>query len=133
MKTRFRLLFALAVLALAGCYTPTTQAQYEAQVAQMGYGAPLPGDWQDRVKAFMEMRLKDSASAIWQFDEKTIQAWAGSSDRTGTRLAAGHVVGAMINARNSFGGYTGFESYQFIIRDGRVIAFVRGRSDWQLL
>ncbi|MDP2226797.1 MAG: hypothetical protein Q8J78_04915 [Moraxellaceae bacterium] len=133
MKTRFRLLFALAALSLAGCYTPTTQAQYEAQVAQMGYGAALPADWQGLVKTFMQMRLKDSDSAIWQFDEKTTESWAGESDRTGTRIAAGHVVKAMINAKNSYGGYTGFEPYQFIIRDGRVIAFIDSRHVWQLL
>lgn len=123
MKTLFQTCCALAMLALAGCVTPPTQQEYEATVATIGYGAELPADWQERVKTFMEMRLKDPVSAIWKFDEKSATAWAGESDMNGVRVVAGHVVTGQVNAKNSYGGYTGFEQYQFMIRDGEVIAY----------
>lgn len=123
--------FALAVS--TGCVTAPTQQQYEHKVALLGYGDELPSDWKERVQAFMTLRLKDADSAIWQFEGVPFQGWAGENDRNGTRVAAGYVVTSLVNAKNGFGGYTGFEKYQFIIRDGRVIAVSHQGRTWQLI
>ena len=122
---------ACALALLAGCVTPPTQGEYEATVAKIGYGATLPDDWQDRVKAFMETRLKDPISAQWKFETESFTSWAGASDRGGVLVSAGHVVTALLNAKNSYGAFIGFTRYRFMVRDGKVIAYQIGAGAWE--
>ena len=118
-----RTVFLISALLLAGCVAPVSSEQVTAEVARVGYGAPPAEGWQDAIKAFMELRLKDSTSAIYKFGEPYQGYLTNSMFDGGGLKAAGYIVQVEINAKNSYGGYTGFQSHRFMIRDNRVLAY----------
>lgn len=123
MKTKLLAsLFGLAlVLALVGCVN-VPRAQLEAEVARIGYGDDLAPGYEEKVKAAMELRLKDPASAIYRFGDP-YKNWQTKAAIDGGQLdKVGWCVPVLINAKNSYGGYTGFQPYRVWFRDNRVIA-----------
>lgn len=122
----------LALLAMfTGCAIVSPE-QVQAEIAKVGYGMdPAPG-WQDRIRAFMELRLKDSSSAVYKFGELEKGYLTNPPIQGGGLKAAGYVVSVQINAKNSYGGYTGFESYKFFLRDNRVISSATLHGDFWL-
>lgn len=122
MKSLLTVIVALSCMMLSGCATVSPE-QIQAEVAKVGYGAPLPADWQETVKAFMETRLKDSVSAIYKFGEPYQGYLTKAPIEGGGLKAAGYLVNVKINAKNSYGGYVGFTDYSFLIRDGVVISY----------
>ncbi len=77
---------ALILAAAAAAATATAQEPYSEEIAA--------------VKALIERQLKDPASAQY----RDVRAF----DQTGTVMVCGDV-----NAKNSYGGYTGFEGFVF--------------------
>jgi hypothetical protein len=113
-------IFFAACLLLAGCSSVPVE-QVKAEAAKIGYGTPLPPDWQDMLKTFIGGSLKDPMSAIYQFGQPVEGMIQKAPIRGGGLDAAGYLVSVLVNAKNSYGGYTGFKEYQFLIRDGRII------------
>jgi len=113
-------LLALLCLTFAGCATMSPE-QLDAEAEKIGYGAPPPKNWQEIVQGFMEFRLRDSMSAVYRFSGEPEKSWLSKAPISGGGLAtAGYVVTAMINSKNSHGGYTGFRIYKFLFRDGKI-------------
>jgi len=111
----------LAAALFAGC-THVPHDDLAKQAEAIGYGTPPPANYQDVIKAYMEPRLKDAPSAIYKFVGEPEVYWVAKAPIDGGQLdVAGYKVTAMINAKNGYGGYTGFETYRFIMRDGAVI------------
>lgn len=106
-----------------GCTTVSPE-QINAEIAKVGYGAdPVAELWQAKVKAFMELRLKDPASAEYKFGEPTKSYLTNPPISGGGLKAAGYDVDVLINAKNSYGGYTGFEAHKFFIRDNEIVSY----------
>lgn len=103
-------LFAM-VLALVGCVTPPTQEE----LAAADYGL-YPHDYETIIKTYMSRVLKDPDSGRFEFLNAPKTAWNKLDG-----LQYGYAVCANINAKNSYGGYTGFQMSYFLIRNGRVI------------
>lgn len=82
---------------------------------------PLPEDYQDVVKRFYTMTLKDPDSAKYEF-EKTPQKVYAVLQTGSTRL--GWLIKLRINAKNGYGAYTGYKYKDIIITksDGRWYA-----------
>ena len=101
---------ALLLAIMPGCVSAPTQAEFEA--ADFG---PYPEDSREIIEAYMRARLKDPNNAQYE--------WGHAPQRAYYRLGGltyGCVICVRVNARNSFGGYTGPKVYYFLIRDGRI-------------
>jgi hypothetical protein len=116
----------LSFVGFIGC---ASSAKVDSDAAQLGYGEPLTANYQDIIKAFMEVRLKDSSSAIYKFTKEPYKAIISKSRIQGRGIDAnGWLVTVLINAKNSYGGYSGFDQYEFMLRDNRVIRYRSGDS-----
>ena len=76
----------------------------------------------------MEMRLKDSGSAVYKFGEPEKGYLTKPPIQGGGLDLAGYTVPVEINAKNSYGGYAGFESYKFLLRDNEVVRYATYES-----
>lgn len=116
---RFTMISALAVL--AGCASgPTPQ-----DIAAADYGTPIPQEQaEQRVKQYFSGTLKDPASAQYQFSQAQKGYIIGSAVE-GKPLYAGYIISVNVNAKNSFGGYTGYQGYQFLFQNGAMVKGLR--------
>ncbi len=119
---------------LFGC-APRPTAE---QLASADYGA-YPYNYQQVIDRYLAARLKDPASLQYEHIKGPTSIWVPS-------IASGkygYGVCAYVNAKNSFGGYTGWKIHFFLLRDGAITkqsgggdeideAVARGRcsADW---
>jgi hypothetical protein len=109
----------LAAMALLGCAATPPSEQEIAAVG--GYGPPLTIDYQAAIKKWFLTYLKDPLSAQNHFLSAPSKDAVRTSFNEGQQLFAGYQVLVDVNAKNSSGGYTGFESYGFLFRDNRIV------------
>lgn len=102
---------ALAIL-MTGCAISPPTAQ-EAENADYG---EYPSAYREIVKAHMEYRLKDPSSAIYNFLNTPKRDWY----RLNT-IYYGYGVCVAINAKNSYGGYTGNKVNYFLIKNDNIV------------
>ena len=122
-------LVSIAIILLAGCVTTPQEDPVEKeaervwirslQEAQDGYG-PRPDNYQEIIKEYMYKSLKDPESARYsEFSPLANDLKIVDAKR---RLAVlGYSTCVEINAKNSYGGYTGAKRHWFLIRDGQVV------------
>ncbi len=108
-------ILAASTLALTGC-APKPPSQVEISTANYG---SLPGDYQQQIKNYMNSILKDPESARYTF-ERPFKAYSqdGSLSSTNGGVRYGYVAGVQVNAKNSYGGYTGNQLYVFMFSNG---------------
>lgn len=83
------------------------------------YGV-YPADYEALVKAHMEATLKDPESARYSNFSKPRKEHIITN--VGAKEAAyGYSVCVLVNAKNSYGGYTGNHQYWFFMRDGKIM------------
>ena len=102
-----------AVILIQGCATPHPTA---AELQRANYG-PSPSNYKVIIATYLRETLKDPFSAQVEFLNQPTKAWTKWSGE----LDVGYGVCVAVNARNSFGGYTGFELYYFLINRDRII------------
>lgn len=107
-----KVILMVAFLIFGGCSTFTPE-----QLAAADYGS-YPTNYENIVKQYFEMRLKDPASVMYR-GMTTPKKWHSSVPFYGTKF--GYIVCVSMNAKNSLGGYTGFISRALLIRNGEVI------------
>jgi hypothetical protein len=111
MKTPGLLVFAfIAGVALA------FQAHAETQADTARYG-PYPANYKEVVMQWLNKQLiePESARIEWSGDPKP--ADLGSN----REHLYGYLVNFTVNARNTFGGYTGKQKHAVLIHNGEVI------------
>jgi hypothetical protein len=111
-----RLLFVMWCLVLAGCATAPTSEQ----LAMANYGTPIEqADAEQRAKNYLQTALKDpySAQIRWAPVER---GWMREAPIHGGALKFGYILNAGINAKNSYGGYTGEKAYRFLFINGNL-------------
>jgi len=82
------------------------------------YGA-YPADYESIIKSHMETKLKDPESA--RYGEFSKPRKEHIITNVGAQEAAyGYSVCVPVNAKNSYGGYTGSHQYWFFLRDGKI-------------
>jgi hypothetical protein len=109
---------ALAIVAvfLPSCASTPTSAQLIWRS-----GPPPPASHQEEIKALLLSMLKDPGSAKFQFHAPEIH-WFSSGDwLRGWTDWYGWRVPVLINARNSFGGYTGFQNHSVLFQNGEIV------------
>lgn len=99
---------------LAACAQIKAPTQEETDAADYG---PDPVDQQSIIKRYYEYRLKDPASAQYRDWSKPVKYWFGTRGTS----TFGYLVCVAVNAKNSLGGYTGFQTDGFLLRNGNVV------------
>ena len=131
----------MLALFLSGC-----GVAYNAKRSQMlntatvsDYGSRPPTDHQEFEMQIIRAGLKDPDSAKFEFGDVARDAiQSGFMSPTPILIWRTYV---RVNAKNSYGGYTGFQPYHFAWRDGKIFAIAypnvgpHGVSDgpWQYL
>ncbi|WP_250492800.1 hypothetical protein [Caballeronia sp. GAWG1-1] len=99
------------------------RAQWAATLPEpdADYGE-YPSNCQDIIKAAMAKTLKDPESARYG-DFSTPTKDQAIENMTEHRAVYGYLVCTDINAKNSYGGYTGAKRRWFLIRNGAVVRY----------
>ena len=114
--------FAIALvgmLLLASCATPPSAEE----LANADYGS-YPNDYKKIVKSYMQGILKDPGSAQYRLLKSPRQVWASYFGP----VQYGYATCYAINAKNSFGGYTGEKTHYILIKNDVVIKHVYGKG-----
>lgn len=99
---------------ISGCYTTVPYSQ--VQEADCG---PIPTDGREQINTWLAVNLKDydSAKVVLSDPRKDYSNVAHGRNI----ISYGWTIDAEINAKNSFGGYTGFQKYQFFFYNANLI------------
>lgn len=102
-----------ACLLLAGCATPPA-----AQTEALDYGPPPPANYQQIIKDKWGAGFKDPDSALYKFGDP-FKAYTRHAPIGGGGIdKVGWMVQFQVNAKNGFGGYTGYETHQVLFVNG---------------
>lgn len=97
-------------------------------IANADFGA-YPLGYEALIRAWFETALKDPESARYMHFSKPRKEWAVAQKKP----IYGWSVCATINAKNSYGGYTGAQVWWFSIQDGKVIRSQNTDEDRNIL
>ena len=123
---RFLLVLVAACAALiTGCTTPPSAAE----LASLDYGS-APTDYKKSIERYLDSTLKDPDSKKVEYISTPVTQWYKANPMYGGNLMAGYAVCAYVNAKNSYGGYTGGKLSWFLIKNDRVtLAFISSTRD----
>jgi hypothetical protein len=107
----------LSTLGLVGCAANKLTPE---QAAAADYGT-YPADYQQQIRNYFELRLKDPGSAQYRFYEPEKIVMHKAPIAGGGVDFFGYGVNVDVNAKNSFGAYVGFQRYTFSFRDGKML------------
>lgn len=118
-------LLVMTGLALAGCATPSAQhtppAKEEWKPDPIGqdYGR-YPTNYEEIVKPWYQTHLKDPDSAKFvSFSKPRKENAVINVDKK--EAAYGYSTCVSVNAKNSYGGYTGAQTTWFLIRNDQIV------------
>lgn len=113
-------LILMLVALLTGCASaPETWRPSEAEINAADYGA-YPQDHERIIKDWYLQNLKDPDSARFGRITRPLKEHA-IGNQFKKQAVYGYSVCAEVNARNSFGGYTGMTTRWFLIRNGQIV------------
>lgn len=96
------MLICLSVIMLSGCVAPMTTAEVNSATY-----AELPTNYQEQLKVIISSSLKDPDSAKFKF-------YPPRKGYTAATRHFGYVVPVDVNAKNSYGGYAGYQMFYFV-------------------
>jgi hypothetical protein len=108
-----RIILTAAIAALALGTTGCVTMPKPEELASADFGQ-FPTTYQQVIQNYMSENLKDPDSATYRF-EAPRKGFSQDGWAVGGRKYFGYVVAAHINAKNSFGGYTGAQLYYFLL------------------
>jgi hypothetical protein len=118
-----KFIFALlCYAALAGCGTVYRNAAEEFLRTQpdSAWGQQPPDGHLAVETSYIKGRLKDPMSA--QFEVQQIQKVTISASLTNPKVVPAYMSAILVNAKNSFGGYTGLKAWAFYYSNGNLYA-----------
>jgi hypothetical protein len=109
-----------ACIGLSAC--TNVKPPNSTEIALANYGpAPTQEDAERHAKLFLDLSLKDPDSAKWTCDS-IYKGWMQDAGWQGGKVHYGWRLDCNVNAKNSFGAYTGAKSYNFMFRDSKLDA-----------
>jgi len=111
-----RYLVLVAAALLAGCQSMPTKQQTDSA----DYG-PKPNNHEQAIKNELSIILKDPDSAKIKYITKPKKNWYLNPKNFNTKFDYAWLSCANINAKNSFGAYTGYKTHAFFIKNNIVI------------
>ncbi|HOT98780.1 MAG TPA: hypothetical protein PKZ83_16775 [bacterium] len=119
-----RALFFTVILAafVAGCAHLPKREVFDS----LTYGLPLSAEVYDsKIKESMELKLLDPQSALYKFSEPR-RIWYRSDEVLEGKVNGGWGVATLINAKNTLGGYVGWNEFLFIFSGGDLVDEIHG-------
>lgn len=116
MRARYLFLFGLASLTACTAAHPSATQLAEADIGPM----PDQADSERVAREYLNAVLKDPMSAIVAFSELR-RGWYSKGFRWDPAKLAWRLPAA-VNAKNSYGGYTGAKAYNFFFLEGQLVA-----------
>lgn len=108
-----KLCILAAVLVLGACQS--------VDIEKVGYGA-YPENHEQIVKDYFSMAAKDPDSLKYHSISKPVPKYRKRLLPSEVQTdAAGYMVCAVVNGKNSYGAYTGYRTTAFLIRDDKII------------
>lgn len=101
-----------AVLLLAACQA--------VDINEVGYGE-YPANYEEIIKNYYQVAAKDPDSLKFKLISEPKQMYRKRQILSGGTPPAGYVVCTVVNGKNSFGAYTGYQTTGFMIRNGKII------------
>ncbi len=123
MKRALRIVIvASAVLSLCGCGVvyQSRENQILRNASETGYGPQPLANYQDTEKDIILRSLRDPESARFNF--VALRGSAIQSHFLGMEPILVWVSEVQVNAKNGYGGYTGFQPYYFAWHNGELVA-----------
>lgn len=106
-------LLAAVVLTIVGC------APFQQLPSDFDFGAP-PEGYEQTAKSYFYRVLKDPQSAMYEFSPP-YPAYENLGLAQGGGIGwAGYVVDVRINAKNSYGGYAGWQTFRLYFDQNRA-------------
>lgn len=106
-----------AVLASLFLFSGCASAPTDTEIQNADYGSPVGNsDCIGVAKTYIASLMKDPGSTQFA-GVKCFRGWAPNVPVAGVSATFGYVVQGSVNAKNSFGAYTGFTSFQGVVRD----------------
>jgi hypothetical protein len=102
-------------LALVGCATAPTKDE----LGKADYGE-RPQNYVQTIHQYFDSTLKDPSSVQYKDITSPQQDWIRDAPIQGHAIHFGWGVLATVNAKNSYGGYTGYQTYHFLFRGERI-------------
>ena len=119
MKPTVFKLFLLTIFSLLISSCANTPPTHE-ELIKADYGFPISQDNAEKhAIQFLENYLKDPQSAIYKW-QPIIKGYMKDAPILGGEVHYGYVLNASVNAKNSYGGYTGFKRFTFIFFNGAI-------------
>lgn len=110
----------LFIAALGGC-----ASAFDKPSPNADFGA-APVRYEQSIPEALSLALKDPDSAKYKF-LPPVKGYQNNGLVYGGRVTwMGYMVLALVNAKNSMGGYTGYESYTFYFAGERVVSWHKG-------
>jgi len=120
------LLVLFSSMVVGGC--ASQPRVYQRPPVDTNWGQP-PVNYEAQVRAYFHGVLKDPTSPIYTFGEPargyTNYGFKGDKSRAGTVLWTGWVVVVLVNAKNSYGAYTGNQRYFAMFNTDQSIKEIR--------
>ncbi|MBC8549812.1 MAG: hypothetical protein ISR69_13455 [Gammaproteobacteria bacterium] len=112
-------------LFLSGCMSVPTN-----QFVSSRYYGPQPEDTEVVAKKHFYYALIDGESAVYQVNPRAIKIYSYNPfGPEKLNLAKyGWLIDGKLNAKNKFGGYTGWKDFYLIYRNGEVVESEMGRN-----
>ncbi len=108
---------------LSGCTFYTYETVTMAQIRSLDYGR-YPSNYQQIIRQHLAQTLYDPESVRIDSIARPVKyvyidrASPRAADKP--RFSTGYIVCTRYNAKNRYGGYTGWQTYPFVIRNGQV-------------
>ena len=115
-SVKFGLLAFIVIVGAFGCATPVPHPS-ELEIAQSDPGL-LPVDWEAQIRTYWANKLIDPTSPLFTFDAPK-KGYSTKLDNGKTYRFGWHVWHT-VNGKNSFGGYTGRQTYIAFFYEGRL-------------
>ncbi len=114
-----------ALMVVVGCASPPSAEQ----VATAEYGTAISQlEAETAAKAYLRGIMKDPGS-IQTGWAPVNKGFFTEAPLDGGRTYYGWQLIGSVNAKNSYGGYTGAREYRFVFHDGKIIAVVAQRPN----
>lgn len=106
-----------AFAGLSGCASAPTAQQIQAA----DYGLPIAQSEAQKIATeWFNNRLKDPMSAVYEWGVVT-QGHSNKVPLLGLDAVFGYQLLVSVNAKNSYGGYTGKQRYMLLLKNGAVV------------
>lgn len=120
MRKLYPLLLTSALLAgCAAAPSSSTEDEWKPDPHAGDHG-PYPDNYEEVVKTWYEANLKDPESARYVSFSRPREEHAITNVHQ-QEAVYGWSTCATVNARNSYGGYTGPKTRWFLLRDGEIV------------